>query len=598
MHPSSRFGLAAVLLAVGGAAACNGSTTVFETSGTGGGGRGGAGGDPSVASGSISSGGSGGVGGEGGAVVSVGSTANSSSSSSSSSSSAASSSSSGGVDPWAGPIEALKELDLGDQTLGFWHNFPIPDKTIGFTLLVNAPSNNEVIGIAELKPPVGISLIKDYAMAAHATQVFGGLGWIAGADPQTDIADAWPVKKGNWQYSLGDDDGSISKGHVSLWVRRTSDGQFHGGVMDVNVFIAPGVASQGYMTQALNAMFSVDYAGITLGDVNWFSLPASATVISTDTEYRQIIQSSAGVGTVPALNLFVVQDFSDNEFGQAFGIAAGIPGSPMKHGTMMSGVAYAPTGDAVYDGTVLRHEIGHLGGLFHTTEFQFNETDPITDTPVCPSNTIANQPNNCPDFGNMMFPISYGANAITPAQAIVLRGSGLYRGIIDAGGSPALPIPGPPGLDPSIQQVPSGAAWVPVTTVRPAKALPASPTPLQAVLGGVWCSHAHGDLEGLAIRIAGPGGAALHQIALDGSLPGFMRGRALGAWIRAQSPRDAALAEAEAIAAAEGEPTDLRVAALRALARFDRARAGKAGALAQASGDAVVRAVGLRLGHP
>ena len=53
------------------------------------------------------------------------------------------------------------------------------------------------------------------------------------------------------------------------------------------------------------------------------------------------------------------------------------------------------------------HEMGHLLGLFHTTEADFS-TDILTDTPECPEANDSNNNNRpntfeCPDGLNIMF---------------------------------------------------------------------------------------------------------------------------------------------------------------------------------------------------
>lgn len=498
-------------------------------------------------------------------------------------------------DPWAGPVEALKELDLGDKGLGLLVPIPIPDRTLGFTMVVRAPAQNEVIGVSLLRNPSSVAVVSNFAMDGHNTQVFGNLGWVAAANPQADSAAAFPVQAGKWRFLLGDDDGSVMQAHVSVWVRRTEDGQFHGGVMDVNVFIAPNVANQGYMNQVLSAMFNGKYAGVDLGTVTFYSLPQSATVISDYNEYRALIASTGGVGTHPALNLFVVQDFSDNGFGQAIGVAAGIPGNAPESGTTLSGVAYTPTGDPNYDGSILRHEVGHLGGLFHTTEFQITETDSMSDTPSCDSNTIQNNPNACPDNGNMMFPIAYGATAMSTGQLRVIQGSALYRGVLNAGGTPASPFPKPPSPN---SPAPWGIAEMlvddgPDPLLDEGIALPASPSPLISVLGGVYCKRGS-DPEALAIEVAGDAQTLL-DVAYDLSLPSFVRARALRAFVRASASNALSLDQAEAFAFNEGEHRLVRVAALGALVKSDGVRAAWASASLRYSADPVLAAAAERI---
>ena len=563
-----------------GSSASNGTSTSVSSSGTNVGG--------------------GGAGGSGGATTSTGA--------------AGGGGGSGAGDPWSGPIESLQELDLGDLALGAITEVPIPEHTLGFTAIVTAPSPDEVIGIARLRNPIGSSVIVNYAILDHPNYVFGDQGWIAGSNPQTDAIDSWPVQPGNWTITIGDDDGSIAGGQVSIWARRTVDGQFHGGVVDINVFIAPGVVSQGYMDQVIDSMFNGGYAGLTLGSLSYYQLDPAATVLGSRDEYRDLVASTGGIGTNPALNVFVVQDFSDTDFGGAIGVAAGIPGTPMQSGISLSGVAYQPSGDSGYDGTVLRHEVGHLAGLYHTTEFAIDENDPLGDTAECANTTVQNNPDACPDVSNMMFPIAYGATAISTSQANVIRGSGLYRGIISQGGSPMAPLPLPQAPASAI----AAARFLPaarvtgalpaITTRRAAAVMPVAPDLLERVLGGVWCSHTHAgaDYEALAVQIADStakqaGGSAsgrLRAIVLDSSRADLLRARALGAYARASAPRAPALALAAALAADESAGTDLRVAALRALSRWEAPRARSLAATLVVSRDNVVRAVGLRLNPP
>ncbi|MRG90821.1 hypothetical protein GF068_02615 [Polyangium spumosum] len=497
----------------------------------------------------------------------------------------------------AGPIDdfqALTHIDLGDVELNTLAPFEVPDRAIGLTVVVGVPDLNDIIGINRLRPPSGESVIFNYALPGKTNPVFANYGWVGGANPQSDAANAWPMQQGQWRIALGDDDGSVTKAHVDLWIRRTKDGLFHGGVVDVNVFLAPNASTQSYVNQVLAEMF-IDYAGLDLGKVNFFSLPSSATTIGTFEEYRQLLASSAGIGDAPALNLFVTGSFGA-DFGDAIGIAGGIPGSPARHGTTMSGVAYMPSGNPEYDASVLRHEVGHLAGLFHTTEYSVEETDPLSDTVECPTSVMQANPNNCPDVTNSMFPIAFGALELTEAQKRVLHGSALYRGILEEGGAPAPPLP--PSGGAKVASPPSPLAPEPpfavVATRRSNKPLPASPTPLERVLGAVWCAHGKTDYEGLAIRVAGasaPG--TLRALVVDDTTSDILRARALGAYVRVAegAERARAITLAETVAKRDDASTDLRVAALRSLARFAPVEARRSAATAAQSGDPVVRAV-------
>ncbi|MDI3291033.1 hypothetical protein [Polyangium sp. 15x6] len=501
----------------------------------------------------------------------------------------------GGSGAGAGPseLQSLEHIDLGDLALNSLEPFEVPDRALGLTVAVGAANVNDVVGISRLRPPSGEPVIFNYAMPNKSNLAFASYGWVGGANPQSDAPNAWPMQQGQWRISLGDDDGSVKSAHVDVWIRRTKDGLFHGGVVDVNVFLAPNSTTQNYVNQVLSDMF-VDYAGLGLGKVTFLPLDASFTTVDDFNEYRNLLASSAGVVDAPALNLFVIGSFG-SEFGQAIGVAGGIPGSPALHGTTMSGVAYMPSGNPEYDATVLRHEVGHLAGLFHTTEFSIEETDPLSDTVECPTSVMQSNPENCPDTTNTMFPIAYGALDLTEAQKRVLQGSALYRGILEEGGEPAPPLP------PSNKKVaapPSPLAPEPpfaiVATRRPNKPLPAKPGALERVLGAVWCAHGKGDYEALAIRIAGAAAPGkLRALVVDGAASELIRARALGAYVRVSQgdERARALELAETLATQESASTDLRVSALRSLARFAPSQARQSAATAAQSGDPVVRSV-------
>lgn len=526
------------LASLAGLAACDGSV-----SGTGGGGSGGGGAGGAPIGGSGGGGAGGAVGGAGGAGGAVGGA--------------------GGQDPFA-VLKNLTRVEQGDVPLNVQHKFTVPDRTLGFTLLAEAPSASEVIAFQMLRPPTGMAVISGFTIPGHQPP-FGSTGTVACANPQSDLPDAYPVQEGDWRIVLNDDDGSIDSGVVTGWFRRTEDGLFHGGVLDVNVFLIPGVVDQGYMNQVFGSLFP--WAGIDEGTITFLPLDASHTLLQTRQEYEDMLASTAGLSGTPTLNLFVVGDFGNQEFGGAIGVAGGIPGAPMQHGTTHSGLAYQPSGNPFYDATVLAHEIGHVAGLFHTTEFAITDTDPLADTPECPANVISGDYSQCPDVSNTMFPIAYGGELFTTSQKRVIQGSAIYRGAVTGGADPDPPLtPLPPAaeaarLDPGA--LPPGLRASP-PAVRGASG------PLEALLLGVWCAGgAAPDHLALAWRLAGEApedaAAALWAIALDETAPELARGRALDV-LRSYGDASEELEALLALAADAGRGSRLRLAAVRAVA--------------------------------
>jgi hypothetical protein len=288
--------------------------------------------------------------------------------------------------------------------------------------------------------------------------------------------------------------------------------------------------------------------------------------------------------------MFVISKFG-TDFSQAIGVAGGIPGSPTVNGTTISGVAYQPSGDPSYDVTVLRHEIGHLAGLFHTTEFATTDTDPISDTLECVAATIQATPEKCPDVVNTMFPIAFGNTELSDAQKRVIQGSALYRGVFAAGGSPD---PASSAVAPKSSDAKSAPFYVNFSD----KPMPTNPTPLERVLGGVWCAHAGADYEALAVRVAGASAVdALRTLTLDETRADVVRARALGAYSRVAvgAERTRALDLAEDLARAANASTDLRIAALDTLDRFDPVRAKSVSIVLSGTTNPLLREVTQRL---
>jgi hypothetical protein len=97
-------------------------------------------------------------------------------------------------------------------------------------------------------------------------------------------------------------------------------------------------------------------------------------------ELEELLALSAGAPG-PSVDVFLVR-----ELDTALGVAGGIPAPPM-HGSPNSGLAIAadflePGGDLSL-GRTMAHELGHVLGLFHTSEIDGIVLDPFPDTPEC-----------------------------------------------------------------------------------------------------------------------------------------------------------------------------------------------------------------------
>jgi hypothetical protein len=167
-----------------------------------------------------------------------------------------------------------------------------------------------------------------------------------------------------------------------------------------------------------------------LGTVSFFKLGQSAEIIDHEVEFRELLKSTRDVvGERPALNLILVQDMSKLF---AVGKPGGTPGLTMWHGSYIGGVAMEVSSDGHFDALVLRHQVGHMAGLFHTTErtdmAAKGKIDALDDTPSC-DDTL--KLDFCPDAANVMFPVPNSAwsGALTAQQTAVVHGSTLYLGM-------------------------------------------------------------------------------------------------------------------------------------------------------------------------
>lgn len=487
------------MLAVAVTVGCGGDTVQTFDDDDGGGGSpptttttGGFGGTPTTTS---QSGGSGGVGNAGGA----GGT--------------------GGDLSWSEPPLHLEEQCLGEVPVGTFSTFEIPANTFGLTVVGKAATDDTAVGVERLRPGGLGSVIANFDIPGKDIDAFVGQGIVAGASPQSDSADALPMHIGEWRVRFGDA-GAGTPVDVCVYARRTADGVFHGGVMDVNVRIAPGAGvSSDYVQGVLNGLFNNYFGpslGIIAGTITFGSLSSDYDAVSSITELHSMFRSSVGIGPRPAVNLFVVGDFTGGDFGNAIGVAGGIPGSAVVHGTSQSGVAYQPSGDTNFDAAVLAHELGHLGGLFHTTEIQVASTDPLSDTPECAN--IGNDPNSCPDVGNIMFPIAYSGTQFSPSQVTVMQASALYRGNPAAGASPGGSLPGTAFafIDDDASAL---TQTLQIATRRAAQ------DDVERLLSSIWC--AHGGVDHLALVHARTSRARLMELVRDSGAFDLTRSRAL-----------------------------------------------------------------------
>lgn len=399
-------------------------------------------------------------------------------------------------------VNDLTVVDLGNVDTSKDPNveFEIPEKTLGFTVVVDIEDVEHKVGVSEMSHDGGQNIVENFDLPGRTEPQFVGLQSAAAQNPQTDLPDAMPLATGAWRARVKAEE-PVTDVRTRLLVRRTSDGVFHGGVVDVAVRVAPEAATQEYVEEVLAALFDGylgPQVGLDRGDVGFGDLAEAYGSVDDDSELREMVRTTAADPAFPRWNLYVVNEMPI--FPEALAFAGSIPGSLLP-GTSSSAVVWVPTGSVDLDAAVLAHEYGHLAGLFHVREQVGDNEDVLSDTVFG-------------DTTNFMRPVvSLNATTFSPQQLTVIQGSALYRGILSEGAQPS----------PA-----QGAISLPEPKWRSeAETAPRAPqTELEALLAGHWCARAPGLLEHVWSEARAHTDALL-ALAADDAAPAFVRQRAL-----------------------------------------------------------------------
>jgi uncharacterized delta-60 repeat protein len=257
-------------------------------------------------------------------------------------------------------------------------SFVVPNDGISF-LLSTFLDNNSSVGFYSLTDPDGTNILS--STSALYNRVSGSTGDYGFANVLVPQSPSFSAKAGTWTFkNYGND-------RVKLAMRSGSTPS--NAIIVVQPYITGTTWSANDISEALSVM-SVIYAknGITLNIKSTITISgsqyASVSLTFTDSTTSALVSQ----GSTDAVNLFFVEDYSDNE-SSVLGNAAGIPGS-MRIANSWNGVLNSLTAHAT--GTTLNaqrlgetavHEMGHYLGLFHTTEKSGTKFDILSDTPEC-----------------------------------------------------------------------------------------------------------------------------------------------------------------------------------------------------------------------
>lgn len=218
---------------------------------------------------------------------------------------------------------------------------------------------------------------------------------------------------------------------VTVVMRRAAPGVR----LDLNVAIMDGTEIDDGEIEAALVVVDEVYAtnnAPSLGSIDLYDVEGPNVVDAEGAELNDV--RSIVYDAPDRMNIILVSSFT--EVG-TLGIASGIPAPPFS-GTVGSGLVIAVDEHLDASGTALdtrllgetiAHELGHMMGLYHTTEDNGADFDVIADTARCPGSADVDgdgeySAEECRDWdgANLMFWVAgdFSQSALSPMQAEVL----------------------------------------------------------------------------------------------------------------------------------------------------------------------------------
>ena len=446
----------------------------------------------------------------------------------------------GAVDPTApvtptAPTNPLV-IDLGTVKTGVDVEFDLPVGALGFNIVVEGSNadfdQDKPFGIQRITDPKG-KVVHDNFMPDGGTKDTSTASFdtIAAASvPQSENVSE-VVPPGKWKVRFGVQNNPTAKPALTAKVRVQSsgDGAFHGGTLDLTIHVPAGLKVDGAVVdpakaatnagikERLDTFFKVTSSllGIERGTVT-FQTARTSLVDLDDNEIIDGFAASTGE-TDGTQNMHILLSNSIRQGGEsiAVGISPGIPGAAGLFGRGVSGIIVVPGSTAEDDVLTMIHEMGHFIGLNHTTEFDGQSSDPLSDTPKCPAATISgHQFQNCPDNTNVMFAAGAlaGPVSLSPTQKRVYHGSPIYKALT-AGATKTQSL--------------SAASTTSLVLQRSFRTSGAALSPLERELSAGFCGLTLPDAAGLVQRHGQTATIAqLRAASADQDLAPFIRGRA------------------------------------------------------------------------
>jgi hypothetical protein len=267
-----------------------------------------------------------------------------------------------------------------------WLEIEVPADAISISIESIATSPSAWVGLLGLEGPGG-KIYENSSSTGEFLWTPGFEGVFAATLPQNDSATLQLVPGGGtYRFRLFVWSGSASSLEVRAIVERRTGGAPGDSRVDLNVFLAPGLAITGPETDTklqdvlsrLDDIFG--QIGLAVGDVDFYQLSSTAYNSVSESEFPQLLGETS-VASETRMNVFFVQTAIG---GGVLGVAAALPG-PKLNASPVSGVMVDyDWSNAAAVGQVTAHEIGHYLGLYHTAESDGQTWDIIEDTLECP----------------------------------------------------------------------------------------------------------------------------------------------------------------------------------------------------------------------
>lgn len=307
--------------------------------------------------------------------------------------------------------------------------FELPDG-VGAALVEIAGASGQ-FKLAELQTPSGVDVVESGGfMTRDAREVDGLVDWLYPNSPSLRLSSGrhklrFTALAGNGV--VGDEDVT-----VRLYTRT---GAPAAGSLKIDLFVAddaldgdPAALGEALIARlgALYAQASLTIADYTVGPLHVVGRPTAA-------------QLRAAGARADALHVAIVGSLDDGSQPIA-GYALGLPGpfaaDRPTAAVLVSAASFVSPSTGTLDlaamAVTLAHEIGHYLGLYHTSERDGLQHDPIADTPECDRGTTS-----CPDAGNIMFWTGGAARSkLTAGQAAVMR----MHPLVQAAAPPPPPV--------------------------------------------------------------------------------------------------------------------------------------------------------------